>query len=274
MTTAPPHRPGAIETRIIAIANQKGGVGKTTTTMNLAGSLAGHGYRVLVVDGDPQGNLTDGFKVSLLDDEEGPTQVAAMVDGIDPHGLVAKPFDRLHVLPASLDMYLLARRLRDVAAGEQRMKRMLDHFRGEYDYILLDLRPAIDDDTDAAMVAASGVFVPVDVDRWSMKAVGLLLGQIERVLKAVDLPEDHLEMLGIIINAVVKPMGHYDKAVYQALQKHPRIPYLGDIPIRSADLKEARHHGQPVAFYRPRTDTNTFYRSLLVNAGLLEAETV
>jgi chromosome partitioning protein len=268
---APRIEPGT-ETRIVAMCNQKGGVGKTTTTINLAGALAEHGRRVLVCDCDPQGNATGAFKVPILDDEKGPTQATTVIDMTDPHRLVAKTrVENIDVLPASMDMYLLPSRLRETGAALQLYARMLSHFQGEYDDILLDMRPALDTDTDAQTAAASAAIILVDVDEWAMKAVKMQVAQHRKIMTTLGRPEDDLDILGLVISRVMKPMGDFDAAVYRQLQNHPRIPLLGEIPVRSADLKEARNQGLPVVFFRPKTDTAGFFRGIASNAGLVTA---
>lgn len=263
-------RPG--ETRIIAMCNQKGGVGKTTTTINLAGALALHGRRCLVVDCDPQGNATGAFKVAMLDDEKGPTQATVVIEMKDPHPLVAKTkVANIDVLPSSIDMYLLPSRLREGGAALQLYTRMLAHFAGEYDDILLDMRPALDTDTDSQTAAATHAIIMVDVDEWAMRAVKMQVAQHIKILKLLGRPLDSLPILGMVIGRVIKPMGDFDTAVYEALNNHPRFPVLGEIPIRSSDLKEARNKGLPVGYYRPKTDTAGFFRSIAANAGLVNA---
>jgi chromosome partitioning protein len=268
---APRNEPGA-PTRIIAMCNQKGGVGKTTTTINLAGALAEHGRRVLVCDCDPQGNATDAFKVAMLDDENGPTQATAVIGMTDPHPLVAKTrVDNIDVLPASMDMYLLPSQLRETGVALQLYDRMLAHFQGEYDDILLDMRPSMDTDTDAQTAAATAAMILVDVDAWAMKAVKMQVAQHRKIMTRLGRPIDDLDILGLVIGRVTKNMGDFEAAVYAQLRNHPRIPLLGEVPIRAADLKEARNQGLPVVFFRPRTDTAGFFRTIASNAGLVTA---
>jgi chromosome partitioning protein len=259
-------------TRIIAMCNQKGGVGKTTTTINLAGALAEHGRRVLLCDCDPQGNATGSFKVPMLDDEKGPTQATVVIDMSDPHKLIAKTaVENIDVLPASMDMAFLPSRLRETGSANQFYARMLEHFQGEYDDILLDMRPALDTDTDAQTAAATAAIIMVDVDEWAMKAVKMQVAQHKKIMANLGRPADDLDILGMVIGRVMKPMGDFDAAVYKQLRNHPRIPLLGEVPVRSADLKESRNKGLPVVFYRPKTDTAGFFRTIATNAGLVTA---
>jgi chromosome partitioning protein len=259
------------QTRIVAMCNQKGGVGKTTTTINLAGALAERGRRVLVCDCDPQGNSTSAYKVPMLDDDKGPTQATVVIDMSDPHSLVARTkVDNIDVLPASMDMAFLPSRLRETGAALHYYARMLAWFRGEYDDILLDMRPALDTDTDSQTAAADAAIIMVDVDEWAMKAVKMQVAQHKKIMASLD-RTDGLDILGMVISRVTKPMGDFDTAVYNQLRNHPRIPLLGEIPVRSADLKEARNKGLPVVFYRPKSDTAGFFRAIATNAGLVTA---
>ncbi|WP_369265819.1 ParA family protein [Streptomyces harbinensis] len=259
---------GTSRARIIALCNQKGGVGKTTTTINLAGALATVG-RVLVVDGDPQGNASDAFQVQLLDDAVGPTQTSVVIGMNDPMQLIrTTKVDRIHVMPASMDMSLLPSRLRESGSGVHLYTRMLDQLRPHYDFILIDQRPALDIDTDSQTAAADAAVIAVDVDRWSMKAVGMQIAQHRKIARTLD--TDAVDILGIVISRFMKSMGDYDRAIYDQLRNHPTIPLLGAVPVRSADLKEARHQGVPVQQFRPGTDTAGFFREIASKAGLLE----
>lgn len=257
------------QTKIIAMCNQKGGVGKTTTTMNLAGALAEFGRRVLVVDGDPQCNLTQG----LLVRSPGPndlTQARVVLDALDPRPLIRETkVENIHLLPASLDMAGLSADLRDTGNGLMLYRIMLDKLRGLYDYILVDQRPALELDTDSQLVGSDAAIIMADVDQWSMEGLKRQVAQHKKAMGRAQ--RDDFDVIGLVIGRVTKPMGHFDAAVYKLLQNHPRIRTLGEVPVRAADIKEARNKGLPVCQYRPRTDTADFFRGIATNAGLVKA---
>ncbi|MGW0033051.1 ParA family protein [Streptomyces sp. NPDC003314] len=263
-------RDQAGRTIVVAMCNQKGGVGKTTHTINLAGALAEFGRRVLVVDCDPQANTTSGFRMKRPD-PKGFTQRTAVLEVLDAHPLVVQTkVPNIHLLPASIDMALLSSGLRNTGMGLTLYQRMLAAFMGEYDVILMDMRPALDTDTDAQIAASDFSAINVDVDEWSMEGVGYQLAQQEKTLKYVNRTDEHAA-LGMIIGRVTKPMGAFDREVYDVLCAHPALPVLGEVPIRAADLKEARHEGLPVVQYRPTSDTAQFFRDIAQRSGLVKA---
>ncbi|MET9402095.1 ParA family protein [Kitasatospora sp. NPDC002965] len=265
----PGPRPG--EAYIIAMCNQKGGVGKTTTTINLAGALAEHGKRVLIVDCDPQGNATMACKTAMLDADKGPTQASILLEMGDPRTIIAETkVPGIDILPASMDMIYLAARMRESGISISLYSDLLAHVRHLYDAILLDLRPGIDTDTDGQTAAADAAIILVDVDEWAMKAVRMQTAQHITVMRKAKRPADDLTILGLVIGRIVKPMGDIDARIYRQLQQHPRIRCIGEVPIRSTDLKESRAVGLPVVQHRPRTDTANFFREIAVNAGLVK----
>ncbi|MEU2968989.1 ParA family protein [Streptomyces ardesiacus] len=257
--------------RVLAMCNQKGGVGKTTTTIQLAGTLAEYGRRVLVLDGDPQRNATTGFRVR----PPGPndlTQAKVVLDALDPLPLIRETnVPGIYVLPASIDMSGLSTALRDTGTGLRLYRIMVDKLRPFFDDILFDQRPALDMDTDSQLVACDGAIIMTDVDEWSMEGLKMQLAQQSRAMRRAE--RDDFDVIGLIIGRVQKPMGKFDAEVYKLLQSHPRVRCLGEIPVRAADLKEARNKGLPVTHYKKtaRTDTAEFFRGIAVNAGLVKA---
>ncbi|MFG2986161.1 ParA family protein [Streptomyces sp. NPDC048258] len=255
--------------RVIAMCNQKGGVGKTTTSINLAGALAEHGRRVLVVDGDPQCNATQGFKVPI----PGPnalTQAQVVLDAMDPRPLIAKTkVENIDVLPASLDMAGISTALRDTGAGLTLYTIMLDKLRDLYDDILLDQRPALDMDTESQLAGCDAAIIMTDVDEWSMMGLRQQVAMHKKVMARCQRTD--FEVIGLAVGCVTKPMGRFDAEVYKLLKSHPTIPFLGEVPVRAADIKEARDAGLPVTHFRPRTDTAGFYRTIAANAGMVKA---
>jgi chromosome partitioning protein len=163
----------------------------------------------------------------------------------------------------------LSTALRDTGAGLALYRMMIDKLRPFFDDILLDQRPALDMDTDSQLAGCDGAIIMTDVDEWSMDGLKMQLAQQKRAMKRAE--RDDFDVLGLVIGRVQKPMGHFDTAVYKMLQNHPTVRCLGEVPVRSADIKEGRNQGLPVCQFRPRTDTAGFFRTIAANAGLVKA---
>ncbi|MFL4910929.1 ParA family protein [Streptomyces sp. MMS24-I2-30] len=248
--------------------NQKGGVAKTTTTMHLGGTLAAAGRRVLLVDLDPQGNLTTGLGMPRLDHRTEFTLTQAMLKDTsraEARSLVRRHSDNLWVMPSALDMFTLARGLYATRSKEHRLEWVLEHLDDDFDHCIVDCRPALEIDTDNVIVWADHALIPMDVDTFAIDALTLFLGQTKSLVKETRTRAP--EYRGIVINRIDRPFSQFMQQVYDTIHSLP-LPVLGEIPLRTA-VAEAKHHGKTIPQYAKKSDVAQMYRDLAINAGFL-----
>ncbi|MDN5659972.1 MAG: AAA family ATPase, partial [Brevibacterium aurantiacum] len=167
--------------RIIAMVNQKGGVGKTTSSINLGASLAAYGRKMLLVDFDPQGALSVGLGVNPYDLEIS-VYTLLMNSRLDPHEvIVGTDFDNIDILPANIDLSAAEVQLVGEVAREQILSRVLSKVADEYDVILIDCQPSLGLLTVNALTAAHGVIIPLETEFFALRGVALLVETIEKI---------------------------------------------------------------------------------------------
>jgi chromosome partitioning protein len=247
--------------RITAVVNQKGGVGKTATALNIGGALAEAGHRVLLVDLDPQGHLT--HALGRQDAPLGPGSLrTALVSGAD------RPVPDHHplgfdLLATNVEMFTVARELDQLRAREKRLGRHLAAFAGDYDHALIDCPPTLDVLTDNALTAADGVLVPVQAEDSSLRALRLLLDQVAAL--EAELRETRLDLHGLVVSMLERGAGgvarsNVSRSVMAELGAIP-LPVLAVIP-RNVVVAEAWRIGIPVVAYAPGSEHAELYRQL------------
>ena len=229
---------------IFAIANQKGGVGKTTTAVNLAASLAATKRRVLLIDLDPQGNATMGSGVDKYELERSMYDVL-VANCSAAQALAKTPESGFDVLPANGDLTAAEVELMEVGSREQRLKSALQPLLPEYDYILIDCPPSLNMLTLNALVAAQGILIPMQCEYYALEGLSALMQTISSIQQG---PNPGLEITGLI-RTMYDPRNSLTKDVSDQLTQHFGDKLFTSVIPRNVRLAEAPSHGLPVLNY-------------------------
>jgi chromosome partitioning protein len=233
--------------RIYTVANQKGGVGKTTTTINLGAFLAAYDKNVLLVDIDPQANATSSLGIDKNTIKAG-TYQALLEDGNIQDFVLRNPKLNLSILPASPDLAGAEVELVNEVGRENLLKRKLLPLADEYDYIIVDCPPSLGLLTLNGLVAAeNGILIPVQCEYLAMEGLGQLISTIERVRRVIS-PD--LEVRGVILT-MFDSRTNLANDVVEEVQKHFKDKVFKSIVPRSIRLAEAPSYGIPISLYSP-----------------------
>ena len=247
--------------KVLAIVNQKGGVGKTTTAINLSAALAQAGQRILLIDSDPQANATGGL--GLRRQQNGEVQRPSIYDVLlgttsMEEAICPTPVEFLSLVPGSRN--LIGANLELVASErrEYRLREALEQTRQEYDYVFLDCPPALDLLTLNALVAADGLLVPLQAEYFALEGISELMSTLDRVAQTFN-PQLGLE--GVVLT-MYDDRTNLSQQVTSNLRGFFEDKLFRTTIPRNIRLAEAPSHGLPVALYDPRSRGAEAYREL------------
>lgn len=234
--------------RVIAIANQKGGVGKTTTAVNLSASLAAGGSKVLLIDTDPQGNSTSGLGFNK--NEEKKCIYNVLIDDLPVTEVIrASKWSELFVVPATIQLAGAEIELVDMDTREGRMKKALEPIRSEYDFIIIDCPPSLGLLTLNALTAADGILIPIQCEYYALEGLGQLMNTIALVRKHLN---KHLRIEGVLLTMYDSRTNLSEQVAAEVRNYFKQYVFNTVIP-RNVRLSEAPSYGKHILEYDPRS---------------------
>jgi chromosome partitioning protein len=243
--------------RIIAIANQKGGVGKTTTSVNLSACLAHVGKKVLLIDTDPQGNATSGVGVNKGDVQKCIYDI--LIDDVDFHEVIlTTKVENLDIIPATISLAGAEIELVSTISREVRMKHAIQGVKERYDYIIIDCPPSLGLLTINALTASDSILIPVQCEYYALEGLSQLLSTIRLVQKHLN---EHLTIDGVLLT-MFDARTNLGIQVIEEVKKYFQDKVYRTIIPRNVRLSEAPSHGEPIIVYDSKSRGAEVYLEL------------
>lgn len=255
--------------KVIAVFNQKGGVGKTTTNVNLSASIASKGKRICVIDIDPQGNTTSGFGV---DKNETKYNIYDVLMGeIDTKDVIIETeYENLYLIPSSGELAGAEIELVEIENREMVLKKSVEEIRDDYDYIFIDCPPSLGILTINSLTAADSVLIPIQCEYYALEGVSQLLNTIQLVRGSLN---PNLEIQGVVLSMFDGRTNLSIQVVEEVKNYFKGKVYTTIIP-RNVRLAEAPSHGKPVIYYDARSKGAEAYMELAEEFIELEEDVI